>query len=173
MPNPGSGGTRRGDNGGINRMDGISQMDNLNIFLWQIFIIGLLIFAGLMTLIIVVNWKIFTKAGKPGWAAIVPFYRGYTFSAIVFGNAGYFIAFTVAIIAMTLAADSDILSFATGMAVLYLHTLFSIKLSMVFGKGAGFMVGMIYLPMVFKAILAFGSAEYIGTVKRREGLDTT
>ena len=31
----------------------------------------------LVVLQIVANWKIYTKAGKPGWASIIPIYNQY------------------------------------------------------------------------------------------------
>jgi hypothetical protein len=36
------------------------------------------------------------------------------------------------------------------------------ELSKSFGKGAGFTVGMLFLPIIFYPILAFGSAQYVG-----------
>lgn len=52
---------------------------------------GFLITAGLIALIatvvlVIANWKIFKKAGEPGWAAIVPFYNSYIFAKITWGN---------------------------------------------------------------------------------------
>ena len=37
-------------------------------------------------LLIVAMWKIFQKAGKPGWAAIVPFYNSYVMYEITWGS---------------------------------------------------------------------------------------
>ena len=36
-----------------------------------------------------------------------------------------------------------------------------------FGKGGGFVVGLIFLPFVFWPILGFGDAKYMGGVSRR------
>ena len=36
-----------------------------------------LIILALVVLQIVSQWKLFTKAGKPGWASIIPFYSQY------------------------------------------------------------------------------------------------
>jgi hypothetical protein len=36
-----------------------------------------------------------------------------------------------------------------------------VALAQNFGKGAGFAVGMIFLPIIFWPILAFGSAQYL------------
>ena len=37
-----------------------------------------------------------------------------------------------------------------------------VMLAKVFGKGAGFTVGLIFLPLIFLGILAFDSSEYEG-----------
>lgn len=34
---------------------------------------------------IVAMWKLFTKAGKPGWAALIPFYRGLQAFSLLLG----------------------------------------------------------------------------------------
>ena len=40
-------------------------------------IVCLLFYLALIVVIIVAMWKVFEKAGQPGWAAIVPFYNMY------------------------------------------------------------------------------------------------
>ena len=89
-------------------------------------------------------WRIFTKAGQPGWAAIVPFYNYYVMLKMV-GRPGwwlilYLIPFVNFIIFIIVAID----------------------LARSFGKGGGFAVGLIFLPFIFFPILAFGSAQYQG-----------
>src|SRR3954451_16948718 len=91
---------------------------------------------------IVTTWRIFTKAGQPGWAAIVPFYNYYVLLKVV-GRPGwwlilYFIPFVNLVIYIIVVLD----------------------LAKVFGKGSGFAVGLILLPFIFFPILAFGSAGY-------------
>ncbi|HPX71083.1 MAG TPA: DUF5684 domain-containing protein [Bacillota bacterium] len=89
-------------------------------------------------------WKIFKKAGRPGWAAIIPFYNAYILYEIVWGSGWMFLlAFlpvvNTAITIMTICRLSD-----------------------VFGKGAGFALGIFLFPIVFLAILAFDDSIYIG-----------
>ncbi|MBO4390707.1 MAG: hypothetical protein J5825_07610, partial [Lachnospiraceae bacterium] len=57
-----------------------------------------LVWIGLFALIVVGAlvavisfWKIFEKAGKPGWAALIPYYNGYVQAEICFGNGIYFL----------------------------------------------------------------------------------
>ena len=93
---------------------------------------------------IVALWKIFTKAGQPGWAAIIPFYDLYILYKITWGNGWYFL--------LTLIPCANI--------AIYIITL--VKLAKVFGKGAGFACGLIFLEPIFLCILAFGDAQYQG-----------
>ena len=37
-----------------------------------------------------------------------------------------------------------------------------VDLARSFGKGAGFAIGLVFLPFIFDLILAFGDAEYVG-----------
>ncbi len=96
---------------------------------------------------VVANWKIFTKAGKPGWAAIVPFYNLYVQFQIAGMNGWMFLLLLVPIVNIVVAI------------MLY------VNLAKAFGKSGGFAVGLIFLNFIFMLILAFGSAEYVGNQK--------
>lgn len=97
-----------------------------------------------MILMIAAVWKIFTKAGQPGWASIIPIYNWYIWCKIV-GRPGwwvilFFIPFVNFIVGIILCID----------------------LAKSFGKGVGFGIGLILLPVIFCPILGFGSAQYQG-----------
>jgi hypothetical protein len=103
-------------------------------------IIGLLI----ALVVIVAMWKVFTKAGQPGWASIIPIYNIYIWCKIV-GRPGWwvillFIPLVNFIIAIILCID----------------------LAKSFGKGVGFGLGLAFLGFIFWPILGFGSAQYQG-----------
>lgn len=98
----------------------------------------------LFVLLIVADWKIFTKAGEPGWASIVPFYNAYVLFKIAFGNGWYFLLCLVPIVNIVFGI------------MLYF------KLAKAFGHGAGFGFGLLFLTPIFLLILAFGSSEYVG-----------
>ncbi len=94
---------------------------------------------------VVPMWKTFNKAGKPGWASIVPIYN----IVIMLEIGGLptwwvllmfipFVNFVIAIIALS-------------------HFLKA------FGKGTGFLIGTIFLPFIFIPILGYGKSQYIGT----------
>ena len=89
-------------------------------------------------------WKIFKKAGKPGWAAIVPFYNIYVEYEITWGSGWRFLMLLIPFYNIILAIQTQV------------------KLAKAFGKGGGFAVGLIFLPYVFQPILAFSDAAYLG-----------
>ena len=91
---------------------------------------------------IITMWKIFTKAGEAGWASIIPIYNMYVLMKIS-GKPGWWL------ILLFIPIVNIVISI---MAM--------VGLSANFGKGTGFVVGMIFLPIIFYPILAFGDAQY-------------
>jgi hypothetical protein len=95
---------------------------------------------------IIAMWKIFEKAGEPGWASIVPIYNTYVLFKIVFGDGLKMLLLLIPIV-----------------NIIYSIKL-SLKLATVFGKSTGFGIGLLFLTPIFELILAFGDAEYAGPV---------
>jgi len=93
-------------------------------------------------LLIVSMWKIFTKAGEPGWASIVPIYNMIILLKIVGKPAWWVLLMFIPFVNLVI------------FIIVY------IELAKVFGKGAGFGIGLLVLPFIFFPILAFGSARY-------------
>ena len=114
--------------------------------------ISLLIYAAIIVLGVAGQWKIFTKAGKPGWAAIVPIYNTIVLLEVI-GRPVWWIAL------LLLGAVIPIIGWI-GFIVLYV--IIMVDLATSFGKGGGFAVGLILLPLVFFPILGFGEARYLG-----------
>ena len=106
------------------------------------YLVFLLVF---YALIVVANWKIFTKAGKPGWASIIPFYNLYVLFEIAGMNGWLFLLLCLPIVNIVMII------------------MLCINLAKAFGKGTGFIIGLIFLTNIFTLILAFGSAQYQGT----------
>lgn len=106
------------------------------VLLLLVLVIAVVVIAG--------TWKVFTKAGQPGWAAIVPFYNQYILCKIV-GRPGWWVILLL---------------------IPYLNIIFIIiimlDLAKSFAKGVGFAVGLILLGFIFMPILGFGSAQYQG-----------
>ena len=97
-----------------------------------------------MILIIAACWKIFTKAGQPGWASIIPIYNVYIWCKIV-GRPGWWVILLLI----------PFVNFIVGIIL-------SIDLAKSFGKGVGFGLGLALLGFIFWPILGFGSAQYQG-----------
>jgi hypothetical protein len=108
-----------------------------------LFIIGFIVFV----VMVVAGWKIFEKAGKPGWAIIIPIYNIIVLLEIVGRPIWWIILFLIPVVNIVIAV------------IVY------IELAKSFGKSAGFGIGIILLPIVFYPILAFGDAEYTGPEK--------
>lgn len=102
-----------------------------------------IIYFGIIALMIISMWKVYEKANKPGWAAIVPIYNLIIMLEIAkkptWWVAMYFVPFAnIVFMIMTMNAVSKN-----------------------FGKDEGFTVGLVLLGVVFWPILAFGSARYV------------
>ena len=106
--------------------------------------VGWTCYAVFVLLMIASMWKVFAKAGEPGWAAIVPIYNIIVWCKIVGRPAWWFILLLIPCVGIVIAI------------------MLSIDLAKSFGKGAGFGIGMVLLPFIFIPILGFGSAQYVG-----------
>lgn len=107
-------------------------------------IIALLILVVILVFYIITCWKVYSKAGKPGWAAIIPIYNMIVFLQICGKPLWWLILWFIPIV--------NIIIFI----------LLSVALAQVFGKGTGFGIGLVLLGFIFYPILAFGSAKYVG-----------
>ena len=52
-------------------------MRNMYSVIWTLIGSVWLLVVAWVVLVVVANWKLFSKAGQPGWASIVPFYHDY------------------------------------------------------------------------------------------------
>ena len=102
----------------------------------------MLIYLAVAILVIVAMWKVFTKAGQPGWASIIPIYNLFVMLQIA-GKPGWWI-----------------LLFLIPGVNLVIAILMYIAFAEKFGKGAGFGIGLTFLSFIFLPILAFSDAKY-------------
>jgi hypothetical protein len=103
-----------------------------------------IVYLGFVALIIASMWKIFTKAGQPGWASIVPIYNIIVMLKIAGKPAWWLILMLIPLVNFVVAI------------------LATIALAKAFGKGTGFALGMVFLGFIFMPMLAFGDAQYQG-----------
>ena len=113
--------------------------------------IGMLIFELVITVAVwaAVFWKVFEKAGKPGWASIVPIYN----AIVLFEIAGK--PFWWVLVCFIPCIGFPILAIVFSWIV-------SMEIAKRFGKDFGFGIGLFFLGIVFYPILGYGSAKYEG-----------
>lgn len=96
----------------------------------------------MMLLLIAAWWRIFEKAGEPGWAAIIPIYNALVMLKIAGKPMWWFLLMLIPLVGIVV-----------GLIVLF-------ALAKRFGKGPGFALGMIFIPPIFYPLLAWGDARY-------------
>ena len=104
-------------------------------------IIGI-IYLAVLLLAIVSLWKVFSQAGQPGWASIVPIYNIIVLLKIAGKPGWWFFLMLIPVVNFVIV----ILTY--------------IGLAQHYGKGGGFAAGLILLPIIFLPILAFSDAQY-------------
>jgi hypothetical protein len=103
-----------------------------------------IIYLAIIVLMIISMWKIFTKAGKPGWACIIPIYNVIVFLEIIGKPWWWLLLFII-----------------PGANIVF--GIWSINLlSKSFGKEVGFTIGIIFLSFIFIPILGLGDSTYKG-----------
>ncbi|MFJ6671236.1 DUF5684 domain-containing protein [Actinosynnema sp. NPDC091369] len=108
-------------------------------------IIPALIGLAIAIFMIAAVWKVFTKAGRPGWAAIIPIYNIYVQLKIVGRPGWWLILFIIPVVNIIISL------------------IVAIDLAKSFGKGTGFgVVGLWLFGFIGYPMLAFGSATYRG-----------
>lgn len=110
-----------------------------------------LVFAAIGIVMLIALWRVFTKAGQPGWAVLVPVYNLIILLRIA-GLPWYWV-FTPLIVLIPILGAIAYLVW-----VVWVHH----RISTRFGQCDGFTVGLTLLPPIFWLILAFGSAQYDG-----------
>jgi len=102
----------------------------------------------LFVLMIASAWIIFTKAGKPGWACLIPIYNIIVMLDVVGRPWWWLLLLLIPLVNIAIAV------------------ILCIDLAKAFGKGAGFGIGILLLGFIFYPILAFGDAQYEGAPQR-------
>ena len=104
--------------------------------------IGMVVYLAVIVFLVVSMWKVFAKAGEPGWAVLIPIYNAYVYLKIAGKPWWWLLLFLIPLV---------------NLIIMIIATLAFAK---AFGKGVGFAIGMIFLGFIFYPILAFGDATY-------------
>ena len=107
-------------------------------------LVSSVVWLGLTVALLAAQWRVFAKAGVPGWACLIPVYNLVKLLHIT-GRSGWW---------------------TLGLFVPFLNLFVSIRLVFelagAFGRGVGFGFGLLLLSPIFIPILGFGSAHYVG-----------
>ena len=103
-----------------------------------------LVWIAISILVLAAFWKIFTKAGKPGWAAIIPIYNLIVYLRIVNRPLWWVILLFIPLVNVVI------------------WIVLTNDLAKAFGKGVGWTIGMLFLGFIFYPILGFGADPYLG-----------
>ncbi|MDR9398694.1 MAG: DUF5684 domain-containing protein [Salibacter sp.] len=104
----------------------------------------IVIYLVIIVLLIVSQWKIYSKANKPGWACLIPIYNIIVLLEIIGKPWWWLLVLLIPIVNIV---------FAIWMTNL---------LSKSFGKSEGFTIGLLLLPIIFYPVLGLGDAKYNG-----------
>jgi hypothetical protein len=105
---------------------------------------GILISLALTVIVVVAWWKVFVKAGQPGWACLIPFYNIIVELRIIGKPWWWLLLLFVPFVNIVIAI------------------IMMLELSKVFGHGVGFGLGLIFLSLFFMIYLGFSSDRYLG-----------
>ncbi len=114
-------------------------------------IVLLLIVLPVVVFLIACMWKVFVKAGEPGWKSLIPFYNMWVMAELA-GKPGWW----------GLAGFLSIIPFVGWIGALIVSIIIYMELAKAFGKEQVFGLLLAFIPIVGFPILAFGSAKYIG-----------
>ncbi len=115
----------------------------LGAFMFVFALVGLVVIIGM--------WKTFSKAGQPGWAAIIPVYNLVVLFRVA-GQSGW----------LALTFLLNFIPVIGGLAWLGIVIWNHVNVSKRFGHGVGFALGLVFLAPIFWLILGFGSSKYVG-----------
>ena len=116
----------------------------------------------------IADWKIFAKAGEPGWKSLIPIYNIYVEYDICWNGLNGLVYFVALFCANLLTSGEAVQNWRVIVALvlvivaLILHVMQSLRLARAFGKGTGFGVCLVLFGPIARLVLGFGSAEYVG-----------
>ena len=112
-----------------------------------------ILYLAFLVLMIAAGWKLFEKAGQPGWACIVPIYNMIIMLKIVGKPWWWIFMYFIPFVGIVFAVWTINM------------------LSKSFGKTEGFTVGLLLLGFIFYPMLAFGDSRYLGPYGDKAAFD--
>ena len=107
------------------------------------------VYFAFLVLLVVGMWKLYEKAGKPGWASIIPIYNIWVLLEIVGRPVWWILLLFIPLVNVVI------------------WIIVALDLAKSFGKDILWGIGLILFPEIFYLILGFGSAQYQGPAAGR------
>ena len=139
---------------------------------------GVAVFAGILLIVVLVlavitiiaNWKLFEKAGEPGWSAIIPFYNSYQMAKIGTGDEKIcctFVALSIVDFVLgNIKSDNGAfkaIALLVSLALLVISCYVYYKYTQSFGQSTGMCIlAIFFAPIIFLIMALSSSTEYVG-----------
>lgn len=107
-------------------------------------VVGNLLLLAFIVLLFASMWKMFVKAGKPGWAALIPIYNYIVLLQIVGRPVWWLVLLLIPFVNIIFA-------------IIVTH-----DISKSYGRGVGMTLLQLFLPFIAYPILGFGKDQYVG-----------
>ena len=131
--------------------------------------LALLISLAVCIIMIIAVWRIYKKAGEPGWACLIPIYNLFVLLRFSWKTVIFWLLLLSSValsVGLTMYQQGSklgmILTIVGGLLYIILAIMSMYYLAKSFGKGVGFTIGLLLLAPIFILILGFGSAQYVG-----------
>lgn len=104
-------------------------------------------------------WKMFQKAGKPGWPSLIPVYNTYVLCEIIGVSPWWLVISVVAGLITVILPVFNILSFVINV---YFGILLAVSTVRSFGKNDAYAIGVYFASFIFYLIFGLGNDQYVG-----------
>ena len=120
-------------------------------------------------LVVIGFWKVFEKGGEPGWKSLIPVYNWYIIYKMCWKTDMFwaFLGFSVAssvLMNLPVTGFMFYLMLALGLIAAVIRALAYYNVSLAFGHGIGYFLGLYFLEPIFFMIIGFGGSRYQGPV---------
>ena len=122
----------------------------------------------LLVLTIAAWWRLFRKAGRAGWRAVIPVLNIHTLYQICWKPVWFWLSVFFAAAAGMCGYALDLQQPQTALALIasgVIHIIMNFKLARAFGHGVLFGIGLVFFHTLFIMILAFGASSYVSAAR--------
>lgn len=107
------------------------------------------------------SWKMFAKAGMAGWKSLIPIYNMYLVYKLCWNTMYFWIWFGITVVSAGFGlAYVPVAGIVLAVVSILIQCNCAVRLSLAFGHGAWFGLGLCFFPYIFTMILGFGSSRY-------------